>query len=80
MTEQSQEVQQLDRKDLKIEAYKQKLAFEQEQNADLRIDLTLYAQEVERLNGEVQRLSDALKGETVSVEVEEAEATSDDAE
>jgi peptidoglycan hydrolase CwlO-like protein len=51
MTEQVQEEVQLDRKDLKIQHYQQKVAELEERISELRVDLTLYAQEVERLTG-----------------------------
>jgi regulator of replication initiation timing len=74
---------QLDRKDLKIQALLEKISHlttQYENNAaDLRVDLTVYAQENERLSAEIELLRNELEELRTPSEVQEDAATTDDA-
>lgn len=62
MTEENQE--QVDRKDLKIEALKQELAAKVDQVAELRADLTIYDSEYKKLLEKVNELEGQLSEQT----------------
>lgn len=64
MTEQQVE-QKPDRKDLKIQAYQQKVAEQDNTIADLRVELTIYAEEIQRL----QEFEPKAKAEEVAEDV-----------
>ena len=75
MSENTQEVQELDRKDLKILAQKETIAELQDKVEELRVELTVTVQEA---NNQIGALTQQLQDKADSGEVQEEPTTSED--
>lgn len=68
----SEQRNEYDRKDLKIMAYKEKLATLEEENADLRVELTVASSQLEGLAQRVAELEGSESPSENDVQTEEA--------
>lgn len=66
----------LDRNQLKIQAYKEKLSSLEDTNADFRVEITVLSNEVQKLQAELSKANEdlaLLRAQTAQVEISEPE-------
>jgi uncharacterized coiled-coil protein SlyX len=68
MTEENQEVQELDRKDLKILSYKNSIADLQDRVSEYQVDLTIVSERLKKVTQELQELQEQKQGQLKNVE------------